>query len=538
MNRFRQKINNPAFLVLLVSLILIITNIYIAQQTRPYTSDDVSWQNILATWTPFNGHIADMGVKDNFIINMPLLAFFGWFLHPGRTLLFIEASVFAIVNFVLFFIAGLYFLRKCKVEVSFVTLMPFIWLASFGYNFALLYMNTNWRDFEIGLSFIYFMLAIKLYYGELNPFKSWTSKLVTVCVGGLTGILIYSDPYFLYLTVLPVALMFIALYVLKKTSKEKVLLVLGGLVFGVVIDRVLKSLMARVGLFTPHGTAVSLIPIGHLVHETADSLSELSTIFGANISGDRLISLPVIAALLNLVLVFAVMIWAIAFVVTHYRGRVRAATNRPGPLVLLAAFFGALFVLVFVANVLNAQDDYRYFVLSIYLIGIMTALCIGTLKKRGTFFFVLIWLTSCINIATSVFAYTPLQKSDSASNYANVANYQLIQTMHQYGLSKGYTNYWDGNINTYLSNGKISFLPVTCAGGTVTQPLYLLVDTNLFNQPANRSFYIVNQSQTTPPTCPEPQVESQFGKPVQILSVSGEDVLIYNYDIGIKMQAH
>ncbi len=143
MNGLRKRINNPAFVVLLAALILIVTNIYLEYQTRPFSSDDVSWQNSLATWTPFNGHIVDMGVKDNFIVNMLLLAVFGLFFQPSRTLLFVEASCFAILNFLLFYYAALYFLGKCKIQITFMTLMPTLWLASFGYNFALLYMNMN-----------------------------------------------------------------------------------------------------------------------------------------------------------------------------------------------------------------------------------------------------------------------------------------------------------------------------------------------------------------------------------------------------------
>lgn len=537
MNELRKRINNPAFVVLLVSLILIVTNIYLAYQTRPFSSDDVSWQNILSTWTPFNGHVADMGVKDNFIINMPLLALFGLFFHPGRTLLFIEAACFAIINFILFYIAALYFLRKCKVQISFATLMPLLWLASFGYNFALLYMNTNWRDFEVGLSFIYFMLAVKLYYGEVNPFKSWTSKLVTLCITAAAGVLMYSDPYFLYLTALPIALMFLALFALKKVGKEKVLLVVGGLIFGVVIVRVMKTLMAHFGLFTPHGSAVSLISFSNTTKEIANSLSELSTIFGANISGERLVSLPVIAALLNLILIFAVAIWVVVLLIVHFKDAEAARRKLPSPLLLITIFFGALFALVFVANVLSTQDDYRYFVLSIFLVGVLTSLCIGTLKRRGTFFFVLIWLATCVNIATAVFAYTPLQAADAANNVANSANFQLIDAMKQQGLTKGYTNYWDGNINTFLSNGSISFLPVTCADNAITQPLYLLVDTAQFNRPASRSFYMIDPNLTQPPTCSERQVIAQFGQPQQVLYVTGKKVLVYNYDIGSRIKA-
>ncbi len=381
------------------------------------------------------------------------------------------------------------------------------------------------------------MWATKLYYDEVNPFKSWVSTLLTVGIAAASGILMYSDPYFLYLTAVPITLMFLGLFALRKIGKEKVLLVVCCLIFGLVVERAMKPAAAHIGLFTPRGSAISIISLSDPVKEIANSLSELSTILGANISGDRLVSLPVVAALLNLIRVFAVILWVITLVITHVREAESVRSKRPSPLLLVTIFFGALFVLVFAANVISTQDDYRYFALSIFLIGVLTSLCIGTFKRRGPYFFVLIWLATCVNIVTAVLAYTPLQAADAANNVANSANFQMIDAMKQEDLTKGYANYWDGNINTYLSRGSISFLPITCNDNTITQPLYLLVDTAQFSRPASRSFYMLDPGLTQPPTCPEQNVVAQFGKPQRVLYVSGKKVLVYNYDIGSRMRA-
>lgn len=534
----KRFITSPVVVVFVFSLLLVVLNIYLSQRSRPYTSDDVSWQNILSTWTPLNGHKVDMGAKDNFLVNVPLLILLGHILPPSRTLLFVEASTFAAINFVLVYFSGLYFLRKCRIKISYETLLPFLWLASLGYNFSQLFLNSAWRDFEIGLSFVYFVLITKYYYGEINPLKSWLSKILTILTILAAGIFNYSDPYFFYLTVGPIAAWFLVLFIAKKATKSQLLVVLGGALFSLLVSRGVSSIAARVGLFTPQGSSVTIIPLSHLVGEFITTVDEMTTIFGVNISGVRILSMSGVASILNLAIIIVVAVWFAIFVYRHRKRQLDFEGRQSSPFIFLSLFFGALYILVFIACLLNGEDDYRYFVMSVYLLAMLAAFVVGTLRKRALAFTVLVWAAICINLATSVFALTPMQKANASGNKANAANYALIEKIKMLGLSKGYVNYWDGNINTYLSDGSIKFLPVTCVNNRTTKLLYLLVDTNLFSQPASRSFYIVDPRLTSPPNCPERQVVAQFGKPQQVVYLQGKTILIYNYDLISKMASN
>ncbi len=526
----------PTVVVFAISIALVIINLYLAQRTRPYTSDDVSWQNILTTWTPFNGHIADMGSKDNFLVNVPILMLFGHIFQANRTLLFLEASVFAIINFSLFYVAGLYMLKKCRINISYETLLPFLWLASLGYNFSQLFLNMAWRDFEMGISFVYFAMAVKFYYGEVNPLKNWISRTLAIVAGIVAGLFIYSDPYFLYLTVGPVALLFVILYLVKKATKGQALLIAGSTMLSLVVSLAMKSVDARIGLFSPLGATISLIHFGHLASEFTSTVGEMTTIFGVNIAGARLLSMSGIASILNLIIVLAVAAWFVLFVARHRKRHIDIEGDQISPLFLVSTFFGALYILVFVACYLDSEDDYRYFVLSAYLAAILVSFIVGKLKRSSTIFIVILWLAICINLATSVFALTPMQLNAIRSgNKANAANYALIERIKQLGLRKGYANYWNGNINTYLSDGSVNILPVTCINDK-TVFLRLLVDTNQFQTPSNNSFYINDPSQTSPVMCSLQEVEGQFGRPAEVVSYQKKTILIYNYDIAIKMQ--
>ena len=79
------RLINPAFIVLIVCLLLLTISLHFAYQSWSYNSDDVSWQTILLTWSAFNGHVAYMGARDNFLANVPLFILFGRFLPMNRT---------------------------------------------------------------------------------------------------------------------------------------------------------------------------------------------------------------------------------------------------------------------------------------------------------------------------------------------------------------------------------------------------------------------------------------------------------------------
>jgi hypothetical protein len=121
------------------------------------------------TWSAFKEHVAYMGAKDNFLTNVPFFVLLGRIFPISRTTLFIEPSIFAAINFILFYIAGLYFLKRCSINISYYSLMPFVWLSSFGSGFDQLFLNTDWRDFEADVSFIVFMLAAKIYFDNIRP---------------------------------------------------------------------------------------------------------------------------------------------------------------------------------------------------------------------------------------------------------------------------------------------------------------------------------------------------------------------------------
>lgn len=538
-NKWVRIFSSPTIVVLVISVALIIINLYITQYTRPYISDDVSWQTTLLTWLPFNGHIADVGATDNFLINAPMLALFDHLFTPSRTIIFTEASIYAVCNFLLFYYAAIYFMRKSKVELSYASLAPFLWLSSFGYAFASLFLNLAWRDFEVGVAFIYFMLAIKLYYDEISPFASWRSKAFTGLAVLVAGLEIYSDPYFLYFVVVPIILLYAVLFIYKKISKRSLAFVVACATAALVVARLLVTVMAHAGLFSPkavdkQGALYNLRNIHTLIASVHQAFVDMLIIFGSNTLGLRIAGFTLAAVLLNLLIFTLIVLLACWAVYRAFRSKRTLITGkRVDPTFLVAMFFIGLSVFAVAANTAYDPETYRYLIIMVYSTVIVLALIISRLYQIKYAISVLILVATVANIGWAATNMTvPKQKVDA--NVANNADYKIIENVKQLGITKGYASYWDGNINTYLSGGRIKFLPVTCIS-TTTKPLKLLVDATLFNQSSNKTFYIYDPTEVPSSMCTESEVKTQFGNPAETVYAQGRTIFVYDYDIESKM---
>jgi hypothetical protein len=522
---------SPVSVVLLLSLVFIVVNLFYSQRTRPYISDDVSWQTIFMTWHPFSGHTAYMGAQDNFVVNAPLLWLMGQFFSPSRTLLLIEAAIMACVNFALFYVACLYFLRKCKIAVGYFSLLPFLWLASFGYGLERLYLNTNWRNFNGGVSFIFFMLASMVYFGDIKPLKSRTSQAITVLSSLVAGVFLYSDPYFLYFTVVPIVAAFVVLYLMKKIVKKDLLVILGATLISFITAAGARFAIARAGLLSPSPAAPQFVARGEFINHVFLAIDGTLKIFGADFRGDYIKSLSGLTAVANYTLV--AFIAYRAYRTGTSKEKSHSDNSVSSQIVIFLIGLCALVIAVFILST-NAVDlySYRYLIAVVYAAVLMLAIFASNLRRARVVFIPIVATAIMCNML-SAFHDSKYPQVGAEDNMANSANYNLINAVKKLGLTKGYTAYPDGNINTFLSGDSIDFLPVTCETDGETQPLKLLVDGSLYKQKAEKTFIIPDN--VSNPTCSERQIIAQFGMPNQSVWAGGETILIYNHDLVSNM---
>jgi hypothetical protein len=520
---------SPAGVVLGISLLFLICSLFFTHRTRPYNSDDVTWQLIVHTWTPSNGHDVTLGSSDNFVSKIPYFYLFEKVFSSSRKLILLEATVFAVIGFCLFYISALYFMRKAKIAWTFSNLVPILWLASLGFSFSQLLLNPIWRGVELGISFFLFMIFSKYCQNELNPLKNIRNKTVSLLLAVFLGLMIYSDPYFLYFALGPLGIFTCVLYVLRRITGRQVIFLLGlvaaSLVFAKAVDMLSHYMNIRMATTYP----IEFISFEKLWGNIALSIQALLVIVGANFFGQKVVGIATLGALLN-----AGVLGYIA--IRHWKEVAVARTHKVWGSDRLWAFFFvclSLFAIVIytISTVSVDLSTYRYFAIVVYAITLYLCLTLNSIKSQIKFIVVgVLLLSSIVNLYLSWRGVQGYQQPGARGNTANQLNYALIGQMKQRGLTKGYANYWQAGINTYLSKNEVLFLPVLCPNGE-TVPFHWLIDESRFKFTAKQSFYILDPDLPDPYPCSVEQITQQFGQPIETLTIANKKVLIFNYDI-------
>jgi hypothetical protein len=532
MDKFVNFFKKPAAVILALSFAALLLNLYVAVHYRPFNSDDVSWQNILLSWRPWNGHTVYLGGSDNFILKLPFFWIFGHFLGAGRKVLFAESAFFALLEFTLFYLSSMYFLSKFKIKKTYQNLLPFLWLASFGYAFAFMYLNPILRNFEIGLSFVYFVLAAKLYYEEIN-WSLWWTRLGALIASMLSGALIYNDPYFLYYTLIPIFLLFLILFVVKKVSGRQLAAVVGFLAASAIFMKITSALASGMGIKLIFSESVQFVSFDKLAFNIETVIHEILILFGADFFGQKAASLVAIVAFINLAIV--VYIFTKIF---KLKRAVRDLDEKHAKSLWLI-FFGSLSLLVVIVGMLSNLTinilDYRYLVMLAFSATLFLAMLLNDLPKL---FRKVLSVLLILAIIGNVAIYTTVAKNPPfgvpRGNIKNAQNEYITDVVKSLHLTKGYTAYWEGNINTYFAKGTTQFLPIHCIAGK-TKPFPFLLDGSRFDMPASKSFYMIDPSHSDSSTCSLIQVLQEFGPPQSVVHAGPDVLFIYNYDIIKKM---
>jgi hypothetical protein len=526
-NKIVKFLLSPVAVVFYISIILLLINIYLLQKTRPFTSDDLSWQNILLSWQPFHHQTVYLGGSDNYVIKAPFFKVMSYLFSPTRHLLVIEAAILAVVTLGLFYFSSIYFLLKAKIKLSYLNLIPFMWFASFGFGMANLYLSTVLRNIEIGFSFVVFALAAMIYYKDVHPFKTKLSSLISVIVAVVIGMFIYNDTYFLYFTIGPIVILFGILYLLRKINKTQLLSVVGLTVVSFIAGYLTRTAVIHLGFKSVFAEPIQFVSFSGLGNNISLGVHGLIVLFGGDIFGRNVINLVTFAAIANL----ALLLYIIFSMVRQMKPADQNATTKNiNPFLY---FFGCLSIFVFIVYVLSNLavniDTYRYLMMFAFTATLFICIKLAQSKKINK----AVYLLMIISIVLNLYAAIKFTQT-GGTNKANTQNYQLIALLKDQGLTKGYAPYWDGSINSYLSGGKITALPITCAAAK-TEPLDFLINTSEYNVSSKKSFYIVDPDLASPPTCTEKQVIAQFGQPSKQVSFYDKTILIYNYDIVTKM---
>lgn len=531
-NKFKL-VPRPVLLMLILSLAVLMTSLFFTQEHRSYNSDDVAYQVISQDWQPFSGEKVTLGGSNNFVDKLPYIGLMEHVFPSGRKLLFVEATTLMMLGFSLFYVASVYFLKGAKVSLTYTNLLPFVWLASFGYSFAELYLNTIWRGFEMGLSFATFMAVAVFYEKYPKPLKSSKTIALGVLASIAIGIFTYSDPYFLYFTVGTLVLFSALLAALKKISSPQLLFVYGCVALSFVFAQVTGLVAKAAGISLAATYPAQFVAFEQLPNNVWVGLHGLLIAFGADFFGKQIFSLASLNGLVNFGVLVVIFYGNYKLYALARRNDLRRLSIAQLWIVFLGTV-GALVFIIYILSTLANLATYRYFVMLVYCFVVLLTFTLNSLNKLRTPAICLLVIAILINIAGSIKGIDGFMQEGNVGSVRNSANYQLIQTAEDRGLTKGYANYWQGAINTYLSRDRVEFLPAECVNGHTTK-MHWLINENRFDRPANRSFFVIDPDVISLPTCSEQQLEAQLGQPVQKIIVQDKTILIFNYDIGSRL---
>lgn len=526
---------HPVAIILFIGLVILSFNIIYIGSIRPFNSDDLYWQQTIRTWRPFSGEIFYFGTKDIFVMLAPFFMFFESIFAPSRSLILFEAWFITILTFVSAYFASVYFMRKLKLRINIASLLPFIWLASFGYPLVQNYLNSDWRTLEVGIAMLTFMLVAAICFDDFMPLRNVRNKLLSVLAILYVGLVSYSDPYFLIFTLGPVLIFTVLLFALKRIDRKKLVLITVGSFASIISSSVFAYIGQKAGLHIPAEIPSAFVGLDGLLLNVANSLQGLLIIFGADFFGKQVTAPSTFGNLMNASLV-AVIWWYI----WHSAQRLKVSTIHTLKLPELWKIFWGIVMLfmfiVYTVSTLVLVSNYRFFVVFVYCGIIALVFTLGSkLNKLARAILVLLLLGgTCFNLSITTMSGYVKGQPNVSSNMGNALNYTLIRAVDNLHVHKGYTTYWQGNINTYLSKGTTLYLPTLCEGGQL-RTFKWLVDGSQFGKPAEKSFYLYDPSYSAPPNCTPAQVIKQFGNPTKTITVAGIQILVFDYDIGSKM---
>jgi hypothetical protein len=533
----------PVGLIGIVSFVILMVNFYLTYRIHPFDSDDVILQNALLYWKPFH-HISYFGdAGASYVDRLPLYWLVGRILSPGRHALFADGAILTMGNFVLFYWSAIYLLKKAGLKLTYLTLLPFIWMNTFGYAVTELFVETSMHNIEVGIILAICVMTTKIYYGEFHPLASLRNIIFTILCGFLLGCVIVGDRYTVYYGLLPI-LAYAAvgfLYIQRSAIRKRIGLLFGVLILGFAFAALVQLVFSKAGIVFMDGVGArtpQFVEYSLFFPSVGGTIFNLSVIFNANFWGNNVISLITIDAILNVALLLVILRAAVLRFRSNATGQPKTDTNMPLQL-MAVLFFWSISILTI--SSIGGGGTFHYLIL-LPFIGAM--LLVGVLSTtHGINLRLLVALliaATVLNLGTDLHnTIAPSNiSSEVFSNFDNANGHDtsLIPALEAHGLTKGYGNYWQGNIISYLSGGKVDILPTLCTDSGDTVVYKWLMTSSQLTRPASKTFFLFDPHYQVPPNCPPSAVSAQYGKPAQVFETNGATVYVYDRNITAPLQ--
>ncbi len=499
-----------------------------AHRIHNYSSDDVAQQTVLLNSGKYGPQEAWIGV-DNFVVKLPFYQLVNSTLGESRVALLVTVVAFNTMAFIglaaTFWIIWRDKLRESRKKIALpvvLGLVAFLWVASLGSDLATSFVNPNVRNAEVGICI--FLAVLALFWAKREKAAWWGTALISL----LTGVLIYSDPYFLYTLFIPLAAVPAYYYFFDKKSIGAInavrLYVL--LAASFVVYKLVNLFTGALG-FNVYHPDVMFAGLATLGKNILNVISSFLSIFHGNFFG-QVASIDTMVVIANAAL-------AVAFVALTIRYLIKHQFTSP-----YAVLFGLTIVATIVLYGISTNSDspytVRYLVLVPYVVLFLVPFVLAEMQNsRLKILFVGLMIVASVGNTFTMFK-TAYNHGIPGELLGNTQQLNVIKQLDSHGLEKGYSGYWDGNITTYLSKGAYLTVPVVCNTQNQLQVYYWLMDDAWLNKKVSSSYLIIDAAEDTFNRCDATALESQFGAPKETIQIDTRRTLhVYDYDIYTHM---
>jgi hypothetical protein len=489
LHRALVAVVTAAFLVMLLA----------GQYFAPAHSDSVAQQNILRSL--LDGQPSDLVVPvDNWWLHLPIYLLTS-LLPAGATAHLLDVLMTNAVLLVGLLVFTRTYLRRLfpgsrlALTVAHLSAAWFLGLAVYvpqstpvtpvGNEAAVTaFMSANHRNMETGIALL--LLALFSWWASRPERRTRLADAGLWLAATLTlGALTYSDPFFLYTLTGSLGLTCAILWLTGRWSSSRAAVLLSVLFGGVAVHAALSLVMRSLGVDAIHAVGSWFAPASALVGNLQTVLASYLVMFRGSPWG-----LP-IGASVGLVMLNAVLAITVA---VGLAAAVRAQFRSPDPTRLSAALFVLIGLTAYCISTLAASGpaSFRYaFVPVLGALPFATATLVkvarSTPRWQG-----LVILVLCggllANVAVNVSVL--IRQAPLGTDRLYAANETVIRTVQEAGYTKGYATFWNANINSYLSDREVLFLPLTSTAEGVVKYGFL-INTPDFDVAADSTFLYV-----------------------------------------------
>jgi len=383
------------------------------------------------------------------------------------------------------------------------------------------------------------LLAAFLVHTLRTTTVSWRLIVGAVVVAIVVGVGIASDVFLLFTGAIPLGVATVVVLYLAARRRDKIRSAI--LVASVALGTGLTTLAARVafrsaGLLTPAppgpGGLADLAEMRGHIHLLGRGFIALT---GGVVPPDRQTRVLELAMLARAALAMA----ALVFIGTVLFRQLRANFSpEPPSLARTAAivFWSSSAVVVAAAFVISrvASDigSARYLIPCYFAVGALASIGVDRTLRRRTIAALAVTVATVV-AAAEIFlvAYGGFELEPARQQLPDLIT--VLQTHH---LSRGYANYWDSNVISWKTHGRIEVLPVFegCRTGdkAILCPYYWEVSRNAYLPVAGPSFVVVGLN--SPGQQPSERI---FGSPTSVLHVDGLRIYVFKYDVASRFAA-